>query len=155
MIEYITGDLLSTSIDVDVRVHQVNCKGVMNAGLGKQVRERFPEAYSEYKHHCLAGKAKLGSILVVHAWTGGYICNLFGQDDYGLGKVQTDYNAFKSGLEKLKLFMTKCGLKSLGIPKYIGCGLAGGSWEIVEAIIKELFEDDPDILCKVVEYKFS
>lgn len=29
--------------------HQVNCQGVMGAGLAKQIRIRWPEVYVDYK----------------------------------------------------------------------------------------------------------
>lgn len=36
--------------------HQVNCRGVMGAGIAKQIRERHPQHYEDYIYHCNAFK---------------------------------------------------------------------------------------------------
>ena len=36
----------------DIICHQVNCQGVMGSGLAKQIRERYPIVYEEYKKWC-------------------------------------------------------------------------------------------------------
>lgn len=47
----INGDILTIPTDgrPTVVCHQVNCKGVMGAGLAKQIREKHPEVYEAYK----------------------------------------------------------------------------------------------------------
>jgi len=40
----------------------------------------------------------------------------------------------------------------IGMPYKIGCGLGGGDWNVVETMIKELFENNDDfrlIICKL------
>ena len=32
--------------------HQVNCMGVMGAGIAKQIKAMYPEVYEEYKRVC-------------------------------------------------------------------------------------------------------
>lgn len=59
-IKEVRGDLLA--YDAKVRCHQVNCKGVMGAGLAKQVKEKYPEAYEQYKAMC----DQFGSSLLGH-----------------------------------------------------------------------------------------
>ena len=44
---YKKGDLLTT--DADIIVHGCNCQGVMGSGVAKQIKEKFPNAYTIYK----------------------------------------------------------------------------------------------------------
>ena len=53
--------------------------------------------------------------------------------------VNTDYNAFRSCCEELRTVALKHQI--IGFPYKIGCGLAGGDWNIVESIINEVFAD--------------
>jgi len=47
MIKEIKGDLLT--VNADINVQQVNCKGKMGSGLAKQIRSKYPFVYEEYK----------------------------------------------------------------------------------------------------------
>lgn len=121
--------------------HQVNCMGVMGAGIAKQVRLRFPNAYQDYvqlvrswgSHECL-GKCQL--IEVVQKTL--YVANLFGQYRYGRDKRYTDYGALSSSLASLAHWhKTNCHPNfPIFIPYKMGCSLAGGDWNEVEAIIE-------------------
>lgn len=46
MVIYKNDDLLLS--DCNVICHQVNCKGVMNAGIAKSIRKRYPEVYKVF-----------------------------------------------------------------------------------------------------------
>ena len=59
-VKEIKGDLLSS--DVKIRCHQVNCRGVMGAGLALQVKQKYPEAFEQYKALC----DQFGSSLLGH-----------------------------------------------------------------------------------------
>lgn len=51
----VIGDILTpveNPDDLVVVCHQVNCMGVMGAGLAKQVRNRYPGVYRAYKELC-------------------------------------------------------------------------------------------------------
>lgn len=115
--------------------HQTNCSGVYNRGIAKQVREKFPKAYDEYRKfylnnkHELLGKCQIincGNVIIAH---------LFGQERYGIDTTYTDYNALSNSIFELFLYSKIRGL-SLAMPYGIGCGLAGGDWETVYEIIK-------------------
>lgn len=153
MIEHIAGDLLKTN--VQVKVHQVNCYGVMGAGIAKQIKQQYPDVFSIYKKYCNAHTPAdlIGHIQVIPIHNGNtYICNLFRQKGYGFQKVQTDYLAFRTAVKELVSYMKKEGLTSVGCPKYIGCGLAGGDWNIVYGIIERHFGSESNIHCVIVEY---
>lgn len=46
MVSYKRGDLLAS--DCNVICHQVNCKGVMNAGIAKAIRNKYPQVYDVF-----------------------------------------------------------------------------------------------------------
>lgn len=46
----LNGDVFTAPFDAIA--HQVNCRGVMNSGVAKTVRERYPEAFDAYKKLC-------------------------------------------------------------------------------------------------------
>ena len=54
------GNLLDT--ELTFIVHQVNCQGVMGAGVARQIKEKFPKAWENYKADLAAyGDLNLGS----------------------------------------------------------------------------------------------
>ena len=149
MITYKTGNLLEA--DVDYIVHQVNCQGAMGSGIAKQIRAKWPHVYDEYKWFLDCSKnvwnrPALGRIQIIledpdkEVGKCRNIVNFFSQDHYlPRNVVNTDYNAFRSCCEELRTVALKHQI--IGFPYKIGCGLAGGDWNIVESIINEVFAD--------------
>ena len=136
------GDLVKG--DYPIFCHQVNCKGVMGAGIAKQIKIAYPEVFQKYLDHCHWQRYPLGTILPVETKDGRLCLNMFAQDGFGSGQVYTNYDAFKYCLndisEYLKLHKDKV-LQLYGnkicFPYNIGCGNAGGDWRIVLKLIKE------------------
>ena len=145
MVSIVRGDLLNT--DADIICHQVNCQGVMGAGLAKQIADRWPYVKKEYIKFCNAADDKhslLGEICMVAA-NGGHqkkddpvIANIFGQEYYGRSGVYTDNTALMHALKKLN---TYCRGKTLAFPYGFGCGLAGGDWYDVEQLLVKYLPD--------------
>lgn len=129
--------------DEEIICHQVNCKGTMGAGLALQIKKKWPQAYKSYKDACLATNSKrlLGLAQLVKCDGGKIIANVFGQNGYGTEKVHTDYDALQNGLrdvfEAVKYNPRYQGYR-ISIPYKIGCGLAGGNWDIVYKLIDDL-----------------
>lgn len=140
------------------KVHQVNCKGAMGAGIARQVKENYPNVYEAYKKTCDKMKDNsstlLGMVQIVDTGKGFSIVNLFGQDDFkGYGNRCTNYEAFYTCLEKIKIHITERNLpKEIAFPCRIASALAGGDWNVILAMIKSVFEPT-DI--KVVIYDFN
>nr|WP_272509901.1 macro domain-containing protein [Paenibacillus chitinolyticus] len=124
----------------DIIGHQVNCMGVMGAGLAKLIKRDYPEAFKQYKLSCGNKGELLGRCQIVSTQCEKYIANLFGQYGYGVQKRHTDYIALRGALNELKSLAMKSN-QSIALPYNIGCGLAGGDWDIVEQIIEEVFID--------------
>lgn len=63
-------------------VQQVNCKGVMGAGLARQIRAKWPGIYAPYVEICRnKGVQALGTMFpYVTPDNGPVICNCFAQD---------------------------------------------------------------------------
>jgi O-acetyl-ADP-ribose deacetylase (regulator of RNase III) len=139
MINIKDGDLLSS--DCDVICHQVNARGVMGAGIAKQIRNRFPFAYVDYMKLYQQGKLTLGTTILSTRLGYPVIAHLVAQDNYGRNGKYTNNRAFRNCLNDLinKLPYTGIEYPKIGFPFGIGCGLGGGKWnEILPLIEKEL-----------------
>lgn len=92
------GDILHT--EADVICHQVNCKGVMGAGLAKQIRNQLlsEEQYRTYQEICREyGRANLGKVIRMKTDT-YQVYNLFGEDIPTGAGVDTIYAALYKAL---------------------------------------------------------
>lgn len=125
--------------------HQVNSIGVMNSGVAKDIKEKWPEVFNQYKKvvDSAMDKSKLlGTCQVCMTEDGKYIANLFGQEDFGYdGKRYTSYDALYEAMVSLADFCKENNIKWISIPRFIGCGRGGGSTRIVSSIIEEAFRD--------------
>ena len=138
MIKYIKGDILD--IAEGIIVQQVNCFGVMGAGLAKQIRDKWPSVYNRYQdrvHYSPNNEDLLGMTIWNRVDTNLFVASIFGQYDYGHGTKFTVYPALFKGLDYV-LGMAETDQIPVYIPKGLGCGLAGGNWDFVEAYIKDL-----------------
>lgn len=140
MIEIVEGNLLEAK--ENIIGHQVNCIGVMGAGLVKQIKNKYPGAYSSYKRHCkrMPPELLLGDNLIVEVDKDKYVSNLFGQIKYGRDQQHTDYAGLKIALIKLEGYARKNNL-SVVLPYGIGAGLAGGDWSVIYKIIEDVFDE--------------
>lgn len=143
MIKEIMGDLIK--MDTHFIAHQVNCRGVMGAGVAYQVRRRLlgEQSYNDYRAICrnMNFRKLLGTNQYCPIKSGQVVVNMFGENVPTGTKVDTDYKALWRCLEDLKRSMEQKE-KDAAIPGYLGSGLAGGCWEFVyTSIICPLFAD--------------
>lgn len=127
----VCGDILA--INHGVIVHQVNCKKVMGAGLALQIRRKYPQHFADY----MAAEPKLGDIVVTCIHSTLYIIGVYGQYSYGRYGLHTNYSALRIAMIKAAQFAAQKNLP-LYIPYGIGCGLAGGDWNRVAAILSDI-----------------
>jgi O-acetyl-ADP-ribose deacetylase (regulator of RNase III) len=135
----IKGDLVKLAMngEFDVIIHGCNCFCTMGAGIARQIKNTFPEAYEsdlktkngDYSKLGSYSKAVIGKLTVINAYT---------QFKYGGEKVLVDYVALH---KVFKLIKSDFHGKSIGYPK-IGSGLAGGDWNIISKIIEECLEGE-------------
>ena len=130
--QIITQDILE--VESGIIGHQVNCLGVMGAGLALKIRELYPSAFLEYKRLCQQKSLSdlLGCVQPIQVNQSLIVCNLFGQERYGRGR-QTNYDALKAIAQSIK---TKA-LEPIYLPYGMGCGLGGGNWEVVQLTFQD------------------
>jgi hypothetical protein len=142
---YTDGDMLE--IKDGILFHQVNCQGVMGAGIAKAIRDKWPVVFERYRQNCKhSGKANFGKCQFVNITDDLYVVNLFGQDRYGRDKRYTHYmrlrhalNEAKRGVDTLEsLFKRKFPVY---FPYRMSCSSAGGNWYLVQKMIKDIFPD--------------
>ena len=133
------GDIVTGNFNFFVQ--QVNCKGVMGAGLAKQIRDKYPAVYYDYINAIKYENATLGHVLLSPA--NGRICVcLFSQYGYGRDKRYTDYEAFSKCLTALQRMISDYPAEyTIAFPYGIGCGLAGGDWNIIRPMLEQFSEN--------------
>ena len=140
MIKYFNGDLL-TAPNIEIVAHQVNCLGIMGSGIAKQIKDKYPQVFKEYKEFCNTHPKNdlLGCCTMSSIGDNIWIANLFGQ--YGISNkiCQTDYIALEKAMIKLLDITIIHNFKIIGMPYNIGCGAAKGDWSIVQEIIDNIF----------------
>lgn len=141
MIKIVYGNLLDAK--EDIICHQVNCQGVMGAGVAKAIRTKWPNVYHNYKEYCYDHGARylMGTCLLVPINEGDQaVVNMFAQNDYGYNGCRfTSYDAFYNCLEFIKETVSRhC---SIAFPYGIGSGLGGGNWDIIYTMIHNVLDD--------------
>ena len=140
--------------------HQVNCQGVMGAGLAKQIHIRWPEVYVDYKKTIENAEAQvaglenppddilLGAVACTTTIDGHRVASLFAQYDYGYGpRRYTNYEAFANCLENLNKLVP--GYIPIAFPYKIGCGLGGGDWDIIQLMIRKILHHEDVYICQL------
>lgn len=136
-----SGDILNSG--ADIICHQVNCLGVMGAGLAAQIKRANPQLFKKYHDTCIRSTATslIATTLflpVDHVDSRQVIANCFAQEGYGRGACQTQYDALEACLKRVRS-TAAVGNLSVAIPYGMGCGLAGGDWSRVSDIIDRVF----------------
>ena len=133
--------------EINVLIQQCICFHTLIAGLAKSIKLEYPEILNVDLATPYGDKNKLGTFSYItperkNISQTGYIINLYGQYRYGKG-LQTDYDAQRTGFKNIVEFLNNRGpvdTIKIGLP-LIGCGLAGGDWNIVQQIIQEEIVD--------------
>ena len=141
----VKGDLIQLAKDgeFDVIIHGCNCYCAMGAGIAKSIKQHFPEAYKADCKTKKGDKKKLGTYTFAEYHITGTekpfqklrVINGYTQYNYAKGLINVDYDAIRSVFRKMKEDFGGQRLR-FGYP-LIGCGLAGGDWNIVKEIIEE------------------
>ncbi len=123
-------------------VHLCNDKGYWGRGFVLAISKKWKAPEKAFKKWLAANeKPKLGDIQLVSVTPNLTVINCIGQK--GIRKYKGDrpirYDAVRIALEKIvmELNTIKDNTSTIHMPR-IGCGLAGGKWEEIEPIIKEL-----------------
>ena len=120
--------------------HICNDIGAWGAGFVLAISRRwsFPEQFYRARQ-----KYPLGHVDILAVDEDVYVANMIGQHRTGYdkdGNPPIRYDAVKTALEAVNAVAEKRNA-TLHMPR-IGCGLAGGEWERIEEIIKEVVTVD-------------
>lgn len=137
-IEYIIGNLVNTPHRLIV--HGCNAQGVMNSGVAKAIRTKYPEAYEAYYNRYKNKGLKLGEVIFSFS-NNKLIANGITQEYYGRdGKQYISYRAINTIMETINDFASETGCSHIAMP-LIGAGLGGGSWRTISSIIEAKCEN--------------
>lgn len=162
-------------IGINAIAHSCNTRMIMGGGIAKQIKSRYPQAYqadvdyitNEYDHngqfiHPLGNfsKAEIHSNFLPDGKA--YIYNMYNQASIGDDSRQVNYEKFWQALNNVEKDLYKMNVEKheydgsappvFGLPYGVSCGLAGGSWEIIKSMIKDVFCDSP-IKCYIVKFE--
>lgn len=130
----IKGDLVEMAKvgDFDVIVHGCNCYHSMTGGIARQLKETFPEISKSDEKTTYGDISKLGSFSsTIITLDSGKLLNIINAYTQYMPGRDVRYGAILESFIKINIAFPD---KKIGIPK-IGCGIAGGEWDIVEQII--------------------
>ena len=150
MVNYVKGDATAPQGEGSkIICHVVNDIGRWGAGFSGAVSRRYVRPEAEFrKGALLLGDIQMVSVAVASplSWTGGalnnrlWVCNMCAQHGVRYPReIRTkpaplDYQALTVCLRKVAE-AAMLTTSSVHMPR-IGCGLAGGQWDLVEALIK-------------------
>lgn len=133
-LDYRTGDILKCV--ANTLINPVNCLGVMEAGLAKQFKEKFPEACEDYRKE---KKNYFPFTDVLHEFeeNGKTIINFPTKWHYS---QPSDMKLIEGGLDILSNRIYKLP-QPIAIPA-LGCGIGMLSWNSVHELIKKHLTDE-------------
>lgn len=135
MITYHKGDVLAITERPLLIAHIVNDRGLFNAGVAKQIRDKYLWAYESY----FRGGMRCGEVIIARN-AGLSIAHLCAMDG-----VRSNVNPTPLIMPKLNECLYYLGgyAKAHGYPfvamPKIGAGLAGGNWTDISLMIGHVF----------------
>lgn len=142
-ITYLKGDATNPiGTGHKVIAHVCNNKGGWGKGFVKSISKKWKEPEELYRS---VGELILGDTFGVEVEPDIIVFNMIAQDGYRCkdNTVAIRYDALRECFERLLNYIDWCGEKDISIhmPR-IGCGLAVGSWDKIEPIIKKCFSEN-------------
>ncbi len=141
MIRIIDGCLLDArdNNEINYAIHCCNAQMTMGSGIAKQVRERYPLAYTRYIDSFTRFSTR--DTMLGEVSCGDRIINLIGQERYGCrgSNRYVNYGAIVRGFNEI---IEEWGYEEVvfGFPYLFGCDIAGGDWDIMMELIEFCFE---------------
>lgn len=139
---HIVGNMLENAT-CGYMIHGCNCQGVMGSGIALFIKNKWPQVFEEYyKVHDRFGGLKLGDIVPVSVSPELVVINCMTQDRFGTDRRHVDYEAVVACMENIAKMLKHSDTPTDSVihTPLIGAGLAGGNWNIMEAIIGEILE---------------
>ena len=160
----VKGNICDRPNGINTIIHQANTQGVMGAGVALALKTKWPEVekadqevHERLRAVGMDNKERSEFLLGLYSRAGNItgeeptfaVYNLYGQElrRPSLAGAATSYDAVIRGFRDIIInFKDRCAEDSnfspvIGIPHLMGCGIAGGDWDLYELIIKKAFED--------------
>lgn len=152
-IKYIKGDATNPQGEgKHIIVHICNDKNRWGAGFVLALNKKWSEPERMYRE-LDETKRQLGYVQYVQVDSNIIVVNMIGQHDIkpnSMGVPPIRYSAVKECLQQVdKTAVELFDNATIHMPR-IGCGLAGGNWEIMEAVIKSSIKKS-----QVIVYDFK
>jgi len=145
-ITYLRGDATAPQAKgVKLIAHVCNDLGGWGKGFVLAVSRRWPEpeaAYRRWHRDRARNDFALGAVQLVQVEPYVWVANMVGQRGIRTGRstgVPVRYEAIDAALGRLAGHAAELGA-SVHMPR-IGCGLAGGRWELIEPLIRARLTD--------------
>lgn len=120
-------------------LHGCNCFNTMGAGIAKYLRDKFPSVYAVDCTTKRGDKNKLGTCSRAVISHNLHILNCYTQYNYGREKkLYANYIAIEECFKRIAVEYDPSW--EIRMPR-IGCGLAGGDWDIVKNILDNTLGD--------------
>lgn len=120
-------------------VHGCNAQGVMGSGFAKELRSRYPDAYTEYRNTFLNKGLALGDVVCYIPTVNLVIANAITQVNYGYdGKKYVSYDAIDTAFTEIEDMASTLVQYQHSVEVHfplLGAGLAGGNWDVISQII--------------------
>jgi O-acetyl-ADP-ribose deacetylase (regulator of RNase III) len=143
MITYIQGDI--TEIDCQYIAHQCNALHNRNAGLAAVISKKWPTA-NIYSGKFAQKNREAGAIIIR-----GHVIAMIAQANQGKPSAcetaECRQKLFETCLEKISQIPN---ITQVAFPYKIGCGMAGGNWDLYKSIIEKWSEKNPHISVLIV-----
>lgn len=138
MIRYVKGDATRPLRLPMTIVHVTNDKGGWGKGFVMALERRFPGLGDRWRKL----KQKIGDVEIQGVAPMLDVAHCCAQSGYKSAQnpVPLDYDALRRCLRKVAAHVGYQGSAGVCMPR-IGCGLAGGDWSRVEAIISDELKD--------------
>ncbi|GIF17248.1 macro domain-containing protein [Actinoplanes teichomyceticus] len=128
-VEHRTGDLLASQLPAIA--HGVNCRGIMGAGIARQIRNRWTHLYDSYRTACRTGHLTIGGMHVWQTPDGMTVYNLATQDRPG---PHARIDAVQHAVAGMLADAEQRGITAIGLPQ-IAAGIGGLRWPDVESVL--------------------
>ena len=132
------GDMLQT--EQGILVHGCNAQGVMGSGIALTIKNKYPNAFADYKEFCglTPMDERLGKTVLSRVGLRLTVANCITQLHFGReGKQYVSYKAIQECFEAVCKEAYVQGAH-VHYP-LIGAGLGGGDWAIISEIIDTIF----------------
>lgn len=138
-IEYVIGDATIPRGEGRMLVHVVPDSALTwgGGGFAAAVRKAWPTTQEAFRTWARAGtkNLRLGNVHVAEAVEGFSVASIVGQHGHGASeRPRIRYEALLRGLQEVAEIAGQTH-SAVQMPR-IGCGIAGGSWDIVEELIQ-------------------